>query len=116
MSRRTVTLCLAILLSGCLAQRIVYKPTVAERVMLAEPPLDLSVVVVHWDPGTVAHLSSSAYGSNAAKLLEGSHAFRLVTYDPTRATVADLRAESAGHYCSNTMIPLFTIITLGVIP
>src|SRR5437660_5857326 len=103
MSRGIGTLCLAVFLSGCIAQRVLYKPTVAERTLLAEPPLDLSVVVVHWDPGTVAHLNPSAYGSNAAKLLEGSRAFRLVTYDPTRAAVADLRAESVGHYCSNAI-------------
>ena len=103
-------------LTGCMAQRVLYRPTAVERKLLDDPPLDLSVVVVHWDSGTVRHLNPSAYGSNAAKLLQGSHAFRQVTYDPTRATAADLRAESARDYCNTAIIPLFTLLTLGVIP
>jgi hypothetical protein len=110
--------CIAWSASACGAQRVLYKPTAVERAQLAEPPIPLSVVVVQWRAGNSVAQSAKAYGDDIAKLIIGSHAFSNATYDPppTRAVVGDLTAESTGDYCNTAIIPLFSIITLGVFP
>src|SRR5688572_14793636 len=84
------TMPLALLLAGgCSAQRVLYRPTAEDRKLLDEPPIGLTVNVVHWDSGTVRRLNPAAYGRSIASLVEKSDAFTAVTYDPSRATVSD---------------------------
>lgn len=107
---------LHLLLAGCAAQRVLYHPTDADRVVFAESPVDLSVAVVDWSPATARGRSAGAYATQLADLLRSSHAFRSVTYDASGTAVADLVAESTGDYCNTALIPLFTILTVGIIP
>jgi hypothetical protein len=108
----------AIAITGCGAQRVVFVPTADERRLLAAPPLELSVVVVNWSPKFAAGRDPSAYASHITDLLQASHAFRSVEYDPTGGAVAkaDLVAEHGGEYCNSAIIPIFTIVTLGIVP
>ena len=105
-----------LLVGGCSAQRVLYRPTAEERKLLDEPPLGLTVNVVHWDSGAGQGKSPVAYGRGIASLVEKSDAFTAVTYDPSRATVSDLTVESRGEYCNSAIIPLLTIVTVGVLP
>jgi hypothetical protein len=113
-----VPLLVAALVAGCGAQRIVFRPTAKQRAELAGPPLDLSVVVIDWSPKAAQGRSSSAYASKLTALLVGSGAFRSVVYDPTGAAAksADLVAVSTGDYCNSAILPIATLVTLGVVP
>lgn len=108
----------AILVTGCGAQRVVFTPTAEQRALLDAPPLDLSVVIVDWSPKEAQGRSSNAYATKLEDLLVGSRAFRLVTYDPSGAgaKTADLIAVSTGDYCNSAIIPILTILTVGVVP
>jgi hypothetical protein len=107
---------LHVLLAGCFAQRVLYHPTDADRVVLAEAPIDLSVVVLPWSPAAARGRNAAAYASQLADLLRSTHAFRSVTYDASGTAAADLVAESTGDYCNSAVMPLFTILTVGIIP
>ncbi|MEP6619726.1 MAG: hypothetical protein ABJE47_10430 [bacterium] len=111
--------CLAlVLLSACSAQRVVFSPSAEQSQLLAQPPMDLSVVVVHWPARRGEGRNAHAYATQIVDLLQGSGAFKSVVYDSTGAAAAsaDLIAESAGLYCNSAIIPLFTIVTLGIVP
>lgn len=103
-----------LLLAGCYAQHTSFRPTKEERKALEEPPLPYSVAVRHWQRPTFQN--PRAYATNAAKLLASSGAFARVTYDSTGTTAADLVAESTTDYCNTAIIPMLTIITLGIFP
>ena len=51
-----------------------------------------------------------------AELLDKSGAFKSVVWDPTGAARADLIAVSMGDHCNTAVIPLLTIVTIGIIP
>jgi hypothetical protein len=104
------------LLVACSAQRVLFQPTSAEQALLAEPPIDLTVRVVRWSASEAKGRSADAYARPLAQLLERSHAFKSVIYDSADSAHADLIAESLGDYCNSAIIPVFTIVTIGIVP
>jgi hypothetical protein len=106
----------ALMLTACGAQRVVFSPTPEQRMLLGAPPLPFDLVVVHWPPRTPGKPNAKAYGTTTAKLLQRSGAFRSVTYDSLRTTRGDLYAESRGDYCNTAIIPIATLLTLGLWP
>src|SRR3954468_1486470 len=101
-------------LTGCMASQANFKPTGPQKQLLAEPPLPFAVSVVHWRRGQGRN--AQAYHKNLTKLLRASGAFRSVTYDSLRQVPADLYVESRGDYCNTAVIPIFTLLTLGIVP
>jgi len=100
---------------GCGAQRIPAL-TPAERVLLAQPALPYSVAVVPWKPGSRGQ-DAAAYASPLTAALEGSNAFRSVKRDAASGrSAANLTATSTGDYCNTAVIPIYTILTLGIVP
>jgi hypothetical protein len=104
-----------LLLTACSAQRIVYTPSEDERALLKQPPLDMSVAIVHWAGRTTGQIPY-AYSSHLVELLKASNTFRTTTYDSTRRTHADLFATPTHDYCNTALLPFATILTLGIIP
>lgn len=101
---------------GCGAQRIPAALTPTERVLLAQPSLPYSVAVVSWKPGSRGQ-NASAYASPLTAALEGSNAFRSVERDVMSGQpAANLTATSTGDYCNTAVIPIYTILTLGIVP
>jgi hypothetical protein len=90
-----------------------------ERQLLRAPPLPYTVIVKPWDPETAAHTSQDplAYAQGLSEALIPSGAFRTSRLENNaQATDGDLIATSTGIYCNNTSIPLFTLLSLGIIP
>ena len=104
------------LLTGCGAQRINFRPTAEQKRLLANQPLDYTVVVRRFPAHSHGGLNPDAYASDLYKILRGAHAFRSVAYDRTGHAPAQLVAESTGDYCNTAIIPLWSIISLGIIP
>jgi len=101
---------------GCGAQRIPTALTPAERVLLAQPSLPYSVAVVPWKPGSRGQ-DAAAYTSPLTTALGGSKAFRSVKRDVASGhSAANLTATSTGDYCNTAVIPIYTILTLGIVP
>src|SRR5205085_1282992 len=82
--RATMMPALCVLLSACMAQRVLYRATDADRRLLAEPPLDYTVGVSYWDPGSKHPMSNKAYARGLYDLLRHSGAFKSVQYDTAR--------------------------------
>jgi hypothetical protein len=103
---------------GCSAHRRPPALTDEERELLDAPPLPYAVSIVPWDPATAPRKGANpeAYASNLAEIAIPSRAFRDVRREPTPGPQADLTAMSTGVYCNTAVIPLFTIISLGIIP
>jgi hypothetical protein len=101
---------------GCYAQRLPTALGPEERQMLAQGPLPYAVAVVPWEPKAGRGLDPTAYARGTLDWLEGSGAFASVQLDATGAPKADLTATSIGAYCNTAAIPLFTILSLGLIP
>jgi hypothetical protein len=76
------------------------------------------VAVVPWDAATAARRGQNpqAYGDAAFKWLKGSGAFSSVRLSSPDDLGVDLVASSTGAYCNSAVIPLLTILSLGVIP
>jgi len=102
---------------GCGAHR---RPsfTAQERQLLTQPPLPYSVVIVEWDAATRAKMSKNpeAYAQNLADVAVPSRAFREIRRDVSPGAQADLAATSTGAYCNTALIPVLSIISLGIIP
>jgi hypothetical protein len=76
------------------------------------------VAVAPWDAATAARHGQNpqAYGDAAYRWLKGSGAFSSVRLSSPDDHDVDLLAHSNGAYCNSAVIPLFTILSLGVIP
>jgi hypothetical protein len=103
---------------GCIAYRRPPKLTVAERHIVDSGPLPYSVCVVPWTPEIAAQRRQEpgAYARSLATLLEASNAFQSCRLSTGPDAGADLIATSSGQYCNTAIIPLFTILSLGIIP
>jgi hypothetical protein len=101
---------------GCYAQRLPAALGPAERELLAQAPLPYAVAVVPWEAKAGRGLDPTAYARGTLDWLEGSGAFASVQLDAAGAPKADLTATSIGAYCNTAAIPLFTILSLGLIP
>ncbi|HEX4683988.1 MAG TPA: hypothetical protein VH277_14815 [Gemmatimonadaceae bacterium] len=112
--RQSLLVCSIALMTGCVAQRPMFQPTPDEKTILTQPPLDLTVAVrvVAARPG----MNAAAYARPLETLLTESGAFRAVVYDPANTAHADLIVESTGDYCNSAIIPLLTIVTVGIVP
>jgi hypothetical protein len=107
---------LLLTLSACSAQRVLFTPSAADRALISDPPLELSVSVTHWPPSKAHGRDPAAYAKPLAELLESSHAFRSVVYDPAGTAPTDLVAEPESDYCNSAIIPILTIVTVGIVP
>ncbi len=90
-----------------------------ERRLLSEPPLPYAVIVKPWDSETAARTSQNplAYAQGVADTLIPSGAFRTSRFEKdSKASDGDLIATSTGIHCNSAVIPLFTILSLGIIP
>jgi hypothetical protein len=119
MTRTLLIATLTVALNGCFAQRITFRPNEIEQKQLVEAPLPYTVNVVHWAPRRPGgfNLNANAYASSLFNQLRKSGSFSALTYDSTRRQPADLTVESTGAYCNTaSIIPLFTILTLGIVP
>lgn len=102
---------------GCSAYRRPPEFSASERLLLRAPPLPYSVTVSWWDAKTKMDMSPEAYATPLAKLVSRSGAFRTTRYQHSALPgQQDLVATSTGLYCNSAIIPILTIITLGIIP
>lgn len=125
--RLVVVLILAVVVvygvsGGCDVSRVSPGPSPEEKALLEGPPLPYSVAVVPWssNPSDPTYRRTTqnpmAYARGLAGSLEASGAFRSVTLDSVGTSDADLLAVSTGAYCNSAVIPLFTGLTLGIVP
>jgi hypothetical protein len=106
-------------LSGaCGAYRRPAAVTGAEQDLAASAPLPYSVSVVPWDAATGQRLrrDPETYAKSLTDLLTRSQAFRTIRLERAPSPDTDLTAASTGIYCNSAVIPLFTIVSLGVVP
>ena len=91
--------------------------TAAEQHVIDSAPLPYSVSVVPWTPEVAAQRGqdAGAYAGGLAAMLEASKAFRLCRLSDEQAS-SDLLATSTGQHCNTAVIPLWTILSLGIIP
>ncbi len=103
---------------GCYASELPDPPTRDELALLAHGPLPYRVVVIAWDPAEAArrHQNGTAYAQATLQWLESSGAFESVRLGNANDTATDLLASPTGAYCNSAVVPMFTIISLGVIP
>ena len=109
---------IACVTGACGAYRRPPKPPPEERSLLETPPLPYVVSVVPWkDERTGRRVGGAdAYARTLADLLSLSGAFRKVRIEGQPGPDADLIATSTGAYCNTAIIPVLTLISLGVIP
>ena len=113
-----VPLVAALALSGCYAERVSFRPNPEQRALLREPPLPYVVPVVPWSNAN-PYRNATAWTDGIAKQLERSGAFATVHYvqgSRTPVAGAQLYAEATTRYCNTAIIPIFTILTLGLVP
>ena len=115
-----VALCFPIAgMSGaCGAYRRPAAFSAAELRVLDSGPLPYSVSVVPWTPEVAAQRGQEpgAYASSLATLLEASKTFRSCRLTTRRQASSDLLAMSSGQHCNTAVIPLWTVLSLGIIP
>lgn len=103
---------------ACGAYRRPPRLNAAERQLVAPAPLPYVVTVVPWDDETQRRLGGDrdVYAKSAVDLLTKSNAFRTVRLDSGPSDDTDLIASSAGVHCNSAVFPLFTIVSLGIVP
>ena len=102
---------------GCNAYRRPPVLNAEERVLLQTAPLPYSVTVAWWDEVTKTGQNPEAYGGALAKLVTASGTFNTSRYERSSTPSGqDLVATSTGLYCNTAVIPVLSIISLGVIP
>jgi hypothetical protein len=103
---------------ACGAYRRPAALTADERRLLESVPIPYDVSVVPWDKETDRRRGQNpeAYARPLAKLLAASHAFRSTRLEQKASSAAHLVATSTGAHCNTAIVPLFTIVSLGVIP
>jgi hypothetical protein len=85
--------------------------------MLQAPPLPYSVAIAWWDDETKTGQNAEAYAGSLAKLVARSGAFSQSRYErSSNPSGQDLVATPTGEYCNSAVIPIFSIISLGIIP
>lgn len=103
---------------GCYVERLPSRLTAAERLRVGDP-LPYAVTVVPWDTAGVRKhegMSATAYATSANKWLGQSGAFRTVRLGAASDSSANLHASSLGVYCNTAIIPIVTILSVGIIP
>lgn len=115
-----VVLCfvLAGMTGACGAYRRPIPPSDGERRLLESTPIPYDVSVVPWtqEAGAVRGQDPDAYAHSLATLLKASGAFRSSRFDPRHETDADLSATSTGIHCNSAVIPIWSILSLGIVP
>jgi hypothetical protein len=102
---------------GCDAHRRPPALSAEERALLQGAPLPYSVTVALWDLETDTGQNPEGYAGRLAKLVAASGAFKANRYERSPNPVGqDLVATSTGLYCNSAVIPVFTLISLGIIP
>lgn len=115
-------LCLAVAAAsgGCYAHRVPQAVSAdpALQQALAGMPLPYTVAVVPWnsEPGKQAERDPQVYAKSLESVLASSKAFRTSRLETTPAADADLVAMSVGLKCESSVIPVFTILSAGLIP
>ena len=105
------------LTGGCSAYKRPPALNSEDGVLLEDGPLPYSVTVAWWDEQTKTGQNAEAYGDALAKIVEASGAFATTRYDKSSAPSGqDLVATSTGLYCNTAVIPIFSIVSLGIIP
>ncbi|MGH7617145.1 MAG: hypothetical protein ACREPM_07960 [Gemmatimonadaceae bacterium] len=104
---------------GCYAERVPPRLSVSER-MTVRDPLPYSVTVVPWDTAGVRKhggQSAIAYATSAFHWLDESGAFVSVKLGAAGdSATTTLTASSMGLYCNSAIIPILTILSVGIIP
>lgn len=96
---------------GCIAYRRPPAFNAEERALLQSAPLPW------WDEATKTGQNPEAYGGALAQLVTASGAFSRSRYErSSMPTGQDLVVTSTGLYCNTAIIPLLSIISIGVIP
>jgi hypothetical protein len=102
---------------GCNAHKRPPSMTAEERAQLQSAPLPYSVTVAWWDEETKTGQNPEAYGDALAKVVAASGAFKTSRYEQSSTPSGqDLVATSTGLYCNTAVIPILSIISLGIIP
>ncbi|HEY3132234.1 MAG TPA: hypothetical protein VGL91_22455 [Acidobacteriota bacterium] len=104
---------------GCGAYRRPPVLNAEERAMLQTGPLPYSVTValVGRDEARDTGQNPEAYGDALAKLVTASGTFKTIRYERSSTPSGqDLVATSTGLYCNTAVIPVLSIVSLGVIP
>jgi hypothetical protein len=103
---------------GCFAQRLPPRLSDAQAAILAAGPLPYRVVVAPWDSAGAARRRQNprAYAEKTFRWLESSGAFTSVRMGTVGDTAADFIASPTGAYCNTAVIPIFTAVSLGLIP
>lgn len=105
---------------GCYAHRmpVVGSLAAAEAQLLTSGPLPFTVSIVAWnaEPGDTSGRDPNEYARALADLVEDSQAFKASRFETTLGASAELVAISTGLTCEISAIPLFTILTAGIIP
>jgi hypothetical protein len=117
-----VVLCLAgaAAFGGCYAHRMP-GPASADPALqqsMTGMPLPYTVSVVPWnsDPGEQSGRDPQAYARSLAAVVAASGAFRSSRFETSPGADADLVAMSMGMRCETSVVPLFTILSAGLIP
>jgi hypothetical protein len=103
---------------ACAAHRRPRSLNAEERRLLESEPLPYTVSVVPWDSGTGERLRKdpAAYARALAELLAASKAFRASRLEAAPGPATDLIASSTGGHCNRAVIPVLSILSLGVVP
>ena len=95
---------------SCAAHRRPLALTAEESSLITAAPLPYSVAI---DNGSV---NSAAKAKILAKTLEASGAFRSTYLNGASPFQPDLIATPVDAYCNNAVIPIYTLLSLGVVP
>jgi hypothetical protein len=103
---------------GCYAHRRPAALNAEEQKLLDATPLPFTVSVVPWnsEPGNQSGRDPEQYAEALAELVADSAAFRASRLEDRPSPDADLVAISNGVRCNASVIPLFTILSAGLIP
>jgi hypothetical protein len=103
---------------GCYAQQLPPSPSPEEAAVLRQGALPYAVIVAPWDSIAAArqHQDRQAYADATFRWLRHSGAFATVRLGNGQDSTADFLAFPTGAYCNTAVIPVFTILSLGLIP
>lgn len=102
---------------GCYAHQRPPQLTGEERSLLETAPLPYSVTVAWWDEQTRTGQNPDAYSGSLAQLVARCGVFRTSRYErSSNPSGQDLVATPTGEYCNSAVIPILSIISLGIIP
>ena len=102
-----------------MAQHVVFRPNAEQRAQLREPPLPYVVQVVPWRQPADSVREVSPWTGEVARQLRLTGAFQTLLYLPGSRTPApgvQLIAEATLEQCAISLVPFFTVLTLGLVP